>query len=311
MKISFSRTTNKNRGIDNFLKELSIGLSDLGVKIVGSEDPCDIHLSVVRGFKKRCKNILRLDGVYYDKERLSRNKEIVQSIQKSDGVIFQSEWSKKFVTNMLMVNPKKTSVIYNGVCQSKYKTGVINKMGFDKVFISVAHWRTNKRPEAIADAFVKLQEKHSNMNLGMWFVGNTDPQMKRNHPNIIYFGNVDHKKLVNLYNSSDYMVHICHLDACSNSVVEGLSSGLPVVCNNIGGTPEIVRDSGIVVDLDVDFNFSPISSMSKVGSGMVDTKLLCSGMEKVMNKEWTIDRNDLDISETSRKYIDFFNLVTK
>ena len=106
---------------------------------------------------------------------------------------------------------------------------------FDQAFVCCAHWRINKRLQSIVHSFLAVNDR-SDLNLGLFVVGKPDYVHK--HPNVVYLGDV--KKVSPVYAASNYMCHICHLDACPNSVIEGLSFGLPVLSNNIGGTPEIV-----------------------------------------------------------------------
>lgn len=311
MRVSVSTNKKGNSGLLKFLKELTNywSANNFDIKVVDSKDKADIHLIFALGdLKKHCKNIIRIDGVYYDKDRINLNNSIKKNIQLSHGVIYQSQWSKIFAENMLAVSNKNNVIIYNGVDQKKYiNKRLANIWNFEKTFVSCANWRKNKRPEAIAQAFLLLKSQIKK-NIGLVFIGDGEIN-KVKDSNIIYLGNLDYKNLVNTYQMCDFMCHICHLDACPNSVIEGLSCGLPVVCNNIGGTPEIVRDSGIVVQLDSKFNFMPISNMNIVSSSSVNLHKLKEGMLQCFNREWNIQRTDLDISVSAIQYYKFFQRI--
>lgn len=291
------------RGLQKFghilLKELQ---SKQKVQIVPESSKSDIHLTVISGkIKKRSKNVLRIDGVYYDIARKKMNEAIKQSIKKSDGVIFQSRWCQKFANTMLNVQAKSSAIVHNGVKQSQFLNPLSIPKEFDKAFVCCAHWRINKRLKSIVACVLEIR-KRTGIDLGLYVIGK--PDYKCDSKYIKYVGSVS--SVAPYYSVSDYMCHICHLDACPNAVIEGLSAGLPVVCNNIGGTPEIVRDSGIIVDLDRPFDFRYIKKMKEVGPSSVDREKLISGMMKVMNKKWTIKRPELDISVAAKGYYDFF-----
>jgi len=237
---------------------------------------------------------------------LKNNVPIAKAIRKADGVVYQSKWARTFVTGMLNVHPRQSCVIHNGVDQSTYNTVTVDKRGFDKVFIACAHWRVNKRPKDIIHSFIRANEQ-SDLKLGLYFVGKYKDKVK--HPNIIYYGGVGGEELLRLYKSADYMVHICHLDACPNSVVEALSAGCPILSNNIGGTPELTKNDGIILPLDKPFDFKPVKNMDSVGK--VDREVLTEGMLQMTKHEWNVDRPDLDISEAARRYYKFFTQVLK
>lgn len=303
MKVSFSRDfKGKARGIQKFGILLSEHLQKFGVKIVAKNEKSDIHLAFVHGSHKNgAKTILRVDGVYYDRGRLHSNVSIKRSVASLDGVIYQSKWAQAFVEGMLKVRAKKSTVVYNGTNQTVFKR---HPSEFDRAFMCCANWRVNKRLKSIVRAFITVNEQ-SEKNLGLFVIGKPDYVLE--HPSVRYFGRVEN--IADVYAQSDYMCHICHLDACPNSVVEGLSAGLPVLCNNIGGTPELVGSDGIILDLDKQFNFKPIKKMVDVGPRVVNQTMLVEGMKDIMNREWSVSRSDLSIEVSARQYFDFFNEV--
>ena len=303
VKVSFSRDfKGQARGIQKFGALLSGHLQNLGAKIVAKHERSDIHLAFVHGSHKQgAKTILRVDGVYYDRKRLHSNASIKKSVASLDGVVFQSKWAKTFVEGMLKVRSKKSTVIYNGTDQTVFKR---QPTEFDHVFLCCANWRVNKRLKSIVRAFEVLL-KQTSKNVGLFVVGKPDFVLE--HPSIRYFGQV--KNIADIYAQSDYMCHICHLDACPNSVVEGLSAGLPVLCNNIGGTPELVGSDGIILPLDQAFNFKPIERMAAVGHKIVNHALLVKGMEEMMDRTWQVSRPDLSIEVSAKQYFDFFNEI--
>jgi len=303
MKLSANRPLQGagNRGLQKFGGLLIEQLSEYGVQFVDAGQKSDIHLIVISGSPKAgSKNVLRLDGVYYDVGRLKSNGPIKNSIVRADGVVYQSAWCRLFVEGMLKTKADKYAIIHNGTKEMPPDTPV-DKFGFDKLWIACANWRVNKRLQSMVHAFVDAADRVG-INAGFCIVGKPDYVFE--HPRVKYLGH--QSDLRSLYRSSDYMCHICHLDACPNSVVEGLHAGIPVLCNNIGGTPEIVNDSGIVLPLDKPFNFKPIKNMEKVGPSSVDHEILTQGMVDMMTSDIWVSRPDLNIRASARKYYEFF-----
>lgn len=301
MKVSISKPHDlRNRGHHNFKRRLfDVLISKYDVRLV--ENHADIHLGMPGEICSKGKNIVRVDGVYYDKERISWNNKIRKSIAAASGVIYQSRWSQTFAETMLNVRNKKSKVIYNGADPQSYQIKEIDKRGFDKVFIVCAHWRPNKRLQAITEVFISLCKDR---NIGLYVVGK--PDWKTDNPHVVYFGELSPDKLYPIYASSDYFVHICHLDACPNSVIEALVCGLPIVSNNIGGTPEITGDSGVIVSIDKAFDFKQVQDMNAVGSRIVDRNVLAAGMTSMLSREWEVYRPEFFIDTVAKQYYDFF-----
>jgi len=277
-------------------------ISTYKVKIVSENNYPEIHLTAIGGpmNSRALKNILRIDGVYYDIKRMGMNRPIKKAIKMSDGVIFQSNWSKLFVETMLQTKARKYAIIYNGTKQGHKFLKI--KKNHDKMFVCCAIWRTNKRLETILKAFLDAKTKIS-ADIGLFVIGKPDITIK--DAAIYYLGNVG-KEINSYLYASDYMCHICHLDACPNSVIEGLSAGLPVLCNNIGGTPEIVQKSGISLQLDAPFNFKAIANMECVGPKSIDYNTVSNGIIEMINKKWNVVRPDLSIKVSAEKYYKFF-----
>jgi len=308
MKISISRSINGNYGYMNFTRALMESMQDkYDVHIVGENDKADIHFILISGeLKPKKKNIVRIDGIYYDRIRMSFNNEIARCINSADGVVYQSIFSRKFCSIFLKSHPKESVVIYNGVDQRKFEKSSPNKRGFDKIFMACASWRVNKRPESIINSFLEFSSARQE-KIGLFFVGPYSKPVKDKR--IIYFGSLPHSNLYRLYKSADFFCHICHLESCPNVVVEALSVGMPILCNNIGGTPEIVREDGIVLPLDKSEPTRPLPTMELTGSRYINNLVLAKGMESMVSKKWDIKRPDLDISVSADEYWKFFNKV--
>lgn len=301
-RISANRSLSGYRGLEKFSSLLLKALvENHGVRLVDSGNS-DIHFCVIQNERKSgAKTLLRIDGVYYDKKRLTMNRSIKASISQADGVVYQSCWSKKFAETMLKVRSRKSEVIWNGVDQKRFSRDKVSSFDYDKTFICCSHWRINKRLKSIVSAFLEFQNI-TDTNIGLVVVGSPDYRIP--HDKVKFLEHVS-CGLEKIYQACDYMCHICHLDACPNTVVEALSAGLPVLCNNIGGTPELVGSDGVVVHLDQEFNFKPIKNMDQVGPSSVNEKLLIDGMREMLSHDWSVYRPDLDISVSAKKYFDF------
>lgn len=262
-----------------------------------------IALGVIFLPQKGAKRIVRVDGCYYNKAYMSGgiNKAVFNAINKADGVIFQSEFSKKMCLKMLGAKPKLNTVIYNGVDQNWISNIAFNKEYADsKIFIATASWRNSKRPKSIVKSFIHANIPHSRLLM----IGKIDKKI--NHPAVNYLGKRSSEDIISLLKNSNALIHLCKIESCSNSIIEALSCGIPVVCNNIGGSPELVKNDGIILKCDEPFDFKFIDEKNVDN---LDVDIVADGLKKVLNKDWKISRPDLDINICAEQYYKFFEMV--
>jgi len=284
--------TGRGHFANAFLRSVRDGDLDRGLGKVGINF---IHGKTRKGYF----NVLRLDGVYYDLARMRMNDPIRRAIETHDLVIYQSSFSKIFAEKMLGVRARKDCVIHNGTGMAPCEKTCER----EDIIVTSSRWRTNKRPKAIARAFV-----HASDDLGMIaklvFVGDVDPSSRICHPNIDYVGSKNHDDIRNLYHRAKLMVHVCHIDSCSNSVVEGLRMGLPVLCNNIGGTRELIGENCMISNIDREFSFRPVANMDQVGDDSIDHRILGSDMNSALKKCYIKYREDMSMTSCAVKYVE-------
>lgn len=303
MKISIDGDTDKHKGgRQGFLNMLSESLvHNHGFKLVGKKDKSDIHLNSISGERKKGSvNFLRIDGIYYDSQRLGKNKAIVKSAKSHDHVIFQSEFSRKNfekITGTVVPN----SIIFNGAVRS-YRC---NSRGNLTIGCS-AKWRVNKRLEGLVSA-VSLARKISNKNILLKVIGDPDIPL----PSFCHAtGHISNLLVQKELSECSLFAHICHIESCPNSVVEALLVGLPVLCNNIGGTPELVSKDGIISEID-NWNFSPISDMNLTKLNQDQIDILAKGVLSILDFDKLVNRDDLLISNVASKYAKVFRSFIK
>jgi glycosyltransferase involved in cell wall biosynthesis len=213
--------------------------------------------------------ILRLDGIYIDKHNTIKdsnfeNKKIFNSIEKSSGIIFNSNFSKKIVEKFYKKIDKPNIVISNGIDHSLFRPRGDNlreSLGIKNdeiVLITCAFWRRHKRLKETINFFNKLikirKEKFKLIVIG--------PKNKDfiTNDNIIFSGYIQNCDLPMWYRTADFYIHLSWIEANSNSQCEAISCGLPVLCSNNGGNKENVKELnvGIVSKCDEQFNYEMI-----------------------------------------------------
>ena len=246
-------------------------------------------------------NVLRLDGLYFDiDDTVGNTDELNIPIRKSyyefDKIIFQSNFSKEMFFRHFGNIKKPYKVIYNGVPKYFSPIGKKYNYPFDRTIVCSSTWRAHKRLEGIIDGFKEL----NNSTIGLVILGKCEKIV--NHKNIVYLGNVKAHNLPYYLRGADAFVHLTWLDCCPNVVVEALACGLPVLCSHNGGTKELVRDSGIILKLEDDYNFQKVALYSPPKP---DPGIVADGIKTLLEWNKPIERADLYIDHVSRQYIDF------
>lgn len=259
-----------------------------------------INGSIKKGFN----NILRLDGLYLDSGNTlgntdQLNSEILFSYRAAEKVVFQSEFSKLCYENLMGVH-KDSCIIRNGVPESFYSNSTQTKIKkpkrFKKIAIASAEWRRHKRIEEVIECFKSPKLK----DFGLIILGG---YKNIDLPNVISLPKIPIELLPSYYKISDCMIHLSWLDWCPNTVVEGLASGLPVLCSSNGGTKELVQDSGIVLDIEEKYQIG--TQVDLYNPPKVDIELIVKNILDLFEIP-KVSRPDLHIKNSAKLYKKLF-----
>ena len=266
------------------------------------------NISIIQGKRIDASeiNILRLDGLYLDSENPNNdqmNAAIFNSFDESDHIVYQSEFSKE-VYHAFHKN-KPFTIIANGIDQQdflsnvkpiKYENPIFSK--YEKICVASASWRRHKRLEETIEAFKDPRLK----DVLLIALGGLDYiKDKSSIPeNVLLTRLLKPDDTASIYAMADAMIHLAWLDWCPNTVVEALSCGTPVLCSHNGGTKELVKNDGVVIQLEEDYRIGdkvPLYNPPKV-----DIKTIIEGIIEVLGKPTLFDRPDLDISYVASQY---------
>ena len=239
-------------GGNQFLKALKVILQKRGLYAELEEADVVIfnshhYVAEVIAAKRRYSNkifIHRIDGLMklYNKPEDKRDS-IVWLANKwiSDGNIYQSNWSRERNYEFGMEKSRFENTIYNAADSSIFNHN--GKIEFDrrrKTKIIATSWSSNIKKGF--DVYKYLDETLDWNKYEMTFVGNSP----------LEFHNIKHKQpmissdLSKELKNHDIYISASQKDPCSNSVIEALSCGLPVLCLNDGGHPELVKEGGLL-----------------------------------------------------------------
>jgi len=195
--------------------------------------------------KKRYPNkiiIYRLDGpISLARGRDKELDKVIKLFNKlfADGIIFQSNWSKEKNKKLFEISSKYESVIYNAPDNEIFNKG--EKKEFnpkEKIKLIATSWSPNWQKGF--DVYKYLDEKLDFSRYEMTFVGDSPIEFK----NINWIKPVNPEKLAEILKEHDIYVFASNFEACSNSLIEALSCGLPVVAYWGSSNPEVIQRGG-------------------------------------------------------------------
>jgi len=161
----------------------------------------------------------------------------------ADGTIFQSRWSRDKGLKMGLEYPVLETTIPNAPDPAFfYRKNMGNPGSAGKIRIIASAWSVNTNKGF--DDYCWLDENLDFSRFEMTFVGNTPVSFN----NINIHSPVESSRMGQLLREHDIYITASRSDPCSNSLLEALHSGLPVLAVNSGGHPELVAKGGELFD---------------------------------------------------------------
>ena len=254
MRILFNNVNFDSRsGPNGFGLKLARQLIKTGHEIVSRDS--NIALNFIQGHVSNTKNVLRLDGIWFnisqDWEKL--NEPISKSYDLADSVIVQSEFNKELVSKYFGKRDN-VHVVHNGTDLDSIEKIQPAKTGHDraKTWLCASSWRPHKRLAENINYF-----QHAAGEKDVLFVagsGDAAAAIDCKDPRVIYVGDLSWEHLVSLMKAASNFIHLAYLDHCPNVVVDARAAGCKIVCSDSGGTAEIAGiDAAVIKDASWDF----------------------------------------------------------
>jgi len=301
-----------------FVQRLITELTNRGVEVTTDpEAEVDVTLGIGKfEFKPKGKAVLRLGACHIDTnsqwKKLNARKK--KALKRANGVIYQSQFSKKLCHAFLGKPKCPETVIFNGANPNEFDVEPYKSPYKYNFLASTRVWTCQKRLPQIYSAWYDAKIPNS----CLWVCGevgvrNMTVNDNRINTSITLLGLVDQKTLASLYKLCDAMIDITWLSACPNNVVEALVAGCPAISSNDGGIHEL----GWSDKKNHPFNYACIRSdkiwnMKKPLNLNKPPKFYqyglignIEGMAYHQKKEFTY--GPLHISTIAKQYLDFFN----
>jgi glycosyltransferase involved in cell wall biosynthesis len=179
-------------------------------------------------------------------------------LERSNKIIAVSEFTKQELLKYYKVKPDKIRVIHNGVDTKKFQpTGDKQKakteVGLnpkDIAILSVGRLYARKGLFTLIETMPKIVKRFSNAKLIISGKGQSNEMKKLiNHAarlgireDIVFTGYFPDSKLPKLYQAADVFAFSTFYEHHPFAILEAMSTGLPIVTNNVGGIPETIEN---------------------------------------------------------------------
>ena len=158
----------------------------------------------------------------------------------ADGTVFQSEWSKGECLKQGLDATKPSYVIGNAPQPNLFFPKSDQAVNAPRLRLIATSWSSNQNKGYEVYTWM---DKNVDWDLyEMTFVGNPPVAFK----NIKALTPLDSWMLAEEIRSHDVYVSAARNEPCSNAIIEGLCCGLPVLGYDGGGTPELVKQGGLL-----------------------------------------------------------------
>lgn len=216
---------------------------------------------------------------WYAGDWRAKNAEMARAYHLADHVFWQSEFCRRAADRFLGNRVKPGEILYNAVDTEQFRPA--ENTTSNKVFTFLItgkidthlFYRIEATLRGLAEA--RKQGLLAQLTIAGWL----SPQSRARSLELAdSLGIADWVSLSGpftqdqapmVYGSADAYVLLKHNDACPNSVIEALSCGLPILCSDSGGTPELVGEAaGIALPVEEDWDRPRWPAPGAVADGM-------------------------------------------
>ena len=170
--------------------------------------------------------------------------------KKSKAVIANSNGLRELA---LQSAPKQQiEIIPNGVDTNEFCPPIRKNNNTFNV-LCVSRLIERKGIHFLLDAWKKFIEKNQNSKLFIVGEGNMENELRTQaeklkiNSSVEFTGRLEHEKTVEMYKNADIFVLPSMNEGMSNTILEAMACGLPIVSTGVGGSDELFSDNAIIV----------------------------------------------------------------
>jgi len=201
------------------------------------------------------------------------------------------------------VPEKKLAVISSGINLVEFKNADENKIAdlrnqYPKpIIISIGVLRPAKGFKYLIDAFKIIKEKFGEATLIIIGDGSDRAELEKqveNTSGIYFLGRQDHVRVIEYLKAADIFVLASIFmkgdrEGTSNSIMDAMAAGLPVVATKVGGNPYLVKEgiNGFLVE-DKNSNELAGAMIKLIDNPEICEKMKIKNLEDIKQKDWSL-----------------------
>lgn len=241
-------------GVESFMRNLERYLAQTGYSYLRKPDkarvvffPVTFDQPTLARLKARGGRVVqRVAGGYYESQHGEKFAEMNRPIADvyhnfADLVVFQSEYGKRQNFKIFGAKPdEQYKVIINGVDKSIFSPAIQKP---DREVIKFVSTGSFRKEVMLKPAISALDSLAGEYNFEYWIIGEvTNPELMKyiDRPYVRYMAKMPLSNLAEKLRKSDAFIHTQINDICPNSVLEAISTGIPVIGFASGSLPELL-----------------------------------------------------------------------
>ena len=238
MRLFFPSTTDYISGPNSFVSYLQTYALERNISIVSDATEANVLLLPWINnddlLTHKAKKIFRMCGLYYLKSRHDNeqlNNRILEYYQRSDFIVFQSQFSRDQFANLMCISDLKQHLIIHNGAYEQYFYPAVNSPDMSGAikFVTTGNFRHLVMIKPIVDALDVISRTN---RIEFHIVGNIRneqiaPYMLREY--ITHHGVLNHQALAQVLRTCHIFLFTMPNSICPNSAIEAANCGLPVV----------------------------------------------------------------------------------
>lgn len=268
------------------------------------------HGSIGKNLAQKYKKKLILTGHGSDVHSIYKKsnfikKSIQQSLDYASDITLVSKGLRKKLLEIYSVDESKVSIIGNGVDTNLFKPRDSKRQSHNtkKVVGYIGNLNLTKGCDRLPEIFYQVQKEISGVEFLIVGDGELKEQLidkfKSLGIKVKFTGRIQPTQVPNYLTQLDVLVLPSRNEGFGMVIIEANACGIPCVASNIGGIPDVISDSSLLIEPNEDFEKTISVRIIQLLKNPIDPLILIENAKKydwnlVINKEYELYKNNIN-----------------